>query len=144
MRMVLMAVKLFYMPVLSGMAFTFLSNILFCSTNENFSGFGLSYLMVNQYFIKPRAIYRELTANHPYVGPLFYFMMGMMISLFLFDVFLAFLNETYSSIHNQPIRRLWLLSFVATHPNPEQGMSVELSDHYRRKHCFSQDHMACL
>ncbi|KAK3735770.1 hypothetical protein RRG08_036818 [Elysia crispata] len=101
MRLVLMAVKLFYMPVLSGMAFTFLSNILFCSTNENFSGFGLSYLMVNQYFIKPRAIYRELTANHPYVGPLFYFMMGMMISLFLFNIFLAFLNEAYSSIHNQ-------------------------------------------
>ncbi|RUS70872.1 hypothetical protein EGW08_021366 [Elysia chlorotica] len=101
MRLVINAVRLFYMPLMSGIAFTFLSTMLFGSTNENFSAFGISYLMVNQYFIKPRAIYRQLTDNHPYVGPVFYFLMGMMISLFLLNFFVAFINEAYSSIHNK-------------------------------------------
>ncbi|KAK3735042.1 hypothetical protein RRG08_001832 [Elysia crispata] len=134
-----MAVKLFYMPMLAGLAFTFLSNILFSSTNENFSGFWLSYLMVNQYFIKPRAIYRELTDNHPFIGPLFYFLMGMMISLFFLNFFIAFLNEAYSSIHNQvriesyKIREKTKMEYVYEFLGIESKITYDPQDDLRRK-----------
>ncbi|RUS75766.1 hypothetical protein EGW08_016471, partial [Elysia chlorotica] len=101
MSLTIKTVKLFYMPLLVGVAFTFLSSILFGSTTGQFSSFGLSYLMVNQYYVKPINIYADLTANHPYTGPWFYFVMGMTISIFMFNMFIAFLNEAYSAIQNQ-------------------------------------------
>ncbi|GFR59007.1 polycystic kidney disease 2 [Elysia marginata] len=101
MRLVFEAVKLFSMPVVGGMAFTFLSRIIFGSTNRFFADYGSSYLMINQYFVKPRAIYHDLQDNHPYLGPLFVFTLGVNINIFLLNFFIAILNEAYSSIKNQ-------------------------------------------
>ncbi|KAK3735764.1 hypothetical protein RRG08_036812 [Elysia crispata] len=100
-RLLYSAVTLFYMPLIVGMGFAFLSNNLFGKTNENFSSFAVSYLMINQYFIKPRAIYESLTEAHPYIGPYFVFFLGFCINLFMLNFFIAFLNEAYSSIQNQ-------------------------------------------
>ncbi|RUS71614.1 hypothetical protein EGW08_020625 [Elysia chlorotica] len=89
---------LFFMPLLTGMAFAFLATMLFGSTTENFSTFSISYLMVNQYFIKPRAIYHSLTSMYPYLGPVFVFLLGFTINFFMVNFFIAFLNEAYSRI----------------------------------------------
>lgn len=99
-RLVLEAVKLFYIPLLGGAAFGVLAFLLFSATNENFSNIETSYLMVNQYLIKPHAIYKDLTNNNPYIGPVFVFVLGVNINLFLLNVFVAFINEAYSSVRN--------------------------------------------
>ena len=100
-RLLYSTVTLFYMPLMTGMAFAFLASLLFCRTNENFRSFGLTYLMINQYFIKPRAIYVSLTENHPYLGPYFVFFLGFCINFFMVNFFIVFINEAYSSIQNQ-------------------------------------------
>ncbi|RUS78425.1 hypothetical protein EGW08_013799 [Elysia chlorotica] len=100
-RLLISAVTLFYMPLIVGLAFAFLSYILFGKTTEEFSSFGISYLMVTQYFIKPIAIYERLVEAHPYVGPSFVFLLGFCINFFMVNFFIVFLNEAYSSIQNQ-------------------------------------------
>lgn len=100
-RLLISCVTLFYMPLATATAFAFLSHMLFGKTNENFSSLPISYLMINQYFIKPRAIYEALTDNHPYIGPFFYFLLGFCINFFMVNFFIVFLNEAYSSIQNQ-------------------------------------------
>ncbi|GFR62131.1 polycystin-2 [Elysia marginata] len=100
-RLLKSALYLFLMPLVTGLAFAFLANMLFGKTIENFSNLSISFLVINQYFIKPQAIYETLTAVHPYLGPYYVFALGFTINFFVVTFFISFLNEAYSSIINQ-------------------------------------------
>ncbi|RUS87583.1 hypothetical protein EGW08_004628 [Elysia chlorotica] len=95
------AVTLFYMPLMTGVAFSSTAFLLFGSTINNFSSIVISYLVVNQYFIKPQALFHSLTESHPYIGPWFVFCLGFCINFFIVNFFIVFLNEAYSSIINK-------------------------------------------
>ncbi|GFO05631.1 polycystin-2 [Plakobranchus ocellatus] len=100
-RLLVQTVTLFYMPLVIGLAFASLSFLLFGSTTPSFANLSDSYLVINQYFIKPQAIYYALTDSHPYIGPWFVFCLGFCINFFMVNFFIVFLNEAYSSILNQ-------------------------------------------
>ncbi|GFO32525.1 hypothetical protein PoB_005903000 [Plakobranchus ocellatus] len=97
-RLLQMALYLFFMPLVTGMGFTFLAFLWFGSGNDFFSNFRTSYLNVNQYFIKPRAIYHVLNDNNPYLGPTFLGLLGFVVCFFVVNFFIVFLNEAYTFI----------------------------------------------
>ncbi|RUS87708.1 hypothetical protein EGW08_004549 [Elysia chlorotica] len=95
------------MPMATGCAFSMLALSLFGPTIENFYTIKASYLMVNQYFIKPQKIYDNLSDSHPYLGPGFVFFLGLTVNLFVLNFFIAFLNEAYLAI----ITRIKILNY---------------------------------
>ncbi|GFN82983.1 hypothetical protein PoB_000948900 [Plakobranchus ocellatus] len=101
MRLLISVFMLFYMPLIAGTAFAIMALILFGPTSENFSQFVTSYLTINQYFVKPRAIYHVLLENNPFFGPWFVFLLGLCINFFILNFFIAFLNEAYSLVKNK-------------------------------------------
>ncbi|GFN82976.1 polycystin 2 [Plakobranchus ocellatus] len=101
MRLLLTVLMLFYMPLIVGVAFATLAYLLFGNNNYNFSNLVSSYLMINQYFVRPRAIYNSLVVDNPIIGPCFVFLLGMCINFFILNFFIVFLNEAYSSLKNK-------------------------------------------
>ena len=91
-------ITLFFMPLVTGFAYAILAYLMFGKTIETFSNLKFCYLMVNQYFIKPQAIYHSLTESHPYLGPMFVFILGICVNFFVLNFFIAFLNEAYITI----------------------------------------------
>ncbi|RUS80458.1 hypothetical protein EGW08_011774 [Elysia chlorotica] len=89
------------LPVLALLAFTALSYVLFSSTQPAFSTVGLSFMTVTQYFIKPQKLAKSLAETHPFVGPWYLFFLGFWVNFCVVNFFIAFLNETYSSVLNQ-------------------------------------------
>ena len=103
-RMAKTTVSLFYFLLIAGTMFTLSSTNLFGSTSRDFSTLKLSYLTVNQYFIRPPAIYSRVSLNHPYLGPVFVFLLGFTVIFFVITFFIAFLSDSYSEIQNQVMR----------------------------------------
>ncbi|GFO06833.1 polycystin-2 [Plakobranchus ocellatus] len=101
MRLLISVFMLFYMPLIVVMAFASLALILFGKTSETFSHLLTSYLTINQYFVKPRAIYNTLQESSPFIGPWFVFLLGLCINFFMLNFFIVFLNEAYSFVMNK-------------------------------------------
>ncbi|GFO32515.1 hypothetical protein PoB_005902000 [Plakobranchus ocellatus] len=95
------AMYLFFMPLIWGISFTLLSYIWFGPTNENFATLKTSYLMVNQYFVKPRPMYDTLNENTPIQGKIFVYAIGFLATFFVTKFFIAILNEAYTIIKKQ-------------------------------------------
>ncbi|KAK3748110.1 hypothetical protein RRG08_040591 [Elysia crispata] len=100
-KMVLSTMSVFYYPVMMGGGFALLSTLLFGNTSTDFSTLTHSYLTVNQYLIKPPAIYHRLTDNHSYLGPAFVVVLGFSTIFIIVNFFIVFLNEAYSTIKKQ-------------------------------------------
>ncbi|GFO32542.1 receptor for egg jelly 4 [Plakobranchus ocellatus] len=101
MRLLISVFMLFYMPLIVGVAFAILAFIMFGTASETFSDLLTSYLTINQYFVKPRAIYKTLLENSPFFGPWFVFILGLCINFFILNFFIVFLNEAYSFVMNK-------------------------------------------
>ncbi|KAK3793062.1 hypothetical protein RRG08_016570 [Elysia crispata] len=133
-------ITLFFMPLVTGFAYAILAYLMFGKTIETFSNLKFCYLMVNQYFIKPQAIYHSLTESHPYLGPMFVFILGICVNFFVLNFFIAFLNEAYITI----IKRISILKYKEREKTKWEyvyeflGIESTASDHFE-EHLWQQE-----